>query len=162
MFGNFDIPLLRSLFAEDNLASRQQLSRAMMSYWAEFAATGAPGRGRGGELPLWKPWDESAPESERFLVFDSESGGGLRMSADAITSTKLVSRMLDDARFADAAERCAFLAKLQGWRPLPAADVARAGCAGAEQVATGAGRSSRARPRRPHPLAAHLVVRRGV
>jgi len=136
VFGNFDTPLLRSLFDEANLASRQQLSRAMMSYWAEFAATGAPGRGRRGDLPLWKPWDEATPASERFLVFDSEAGGGLRMSADAITSTRLVSRVLEDARFADAAERCTFLTKLQGWRPLPAADIARAGCTG-EQVAAG-------------------------
>jgi para-nitrobenzyl esterase len=135
VFGDFAFPLLSRLFDEENLASRQQLSRAMMSYWAEFAATGAPGRGRAGELPLWKPWDESAETSERFLVFDSEAGGGIRMSADAITSTKLVSRLLDDARFADAAERCAFLAKLQGWRPLPAADVARAGCT-TDQLAT--------------------------
>jgi para-nitrobenzyl esterase len=135
VFGSFDIPLLRSLFDEENLASRQQLSRAMMSYWAEFATTGAPGRGRGRDLPLWKAWDESAPGSERFLVLDSEAGGGVRMSADAITSATLVDRVLEDARFADSAERCDFLAKLQGWRPLPAADVARAGCAPAE-VAT--------------------------
>jgi len=135
VFGDFDVPVLRSLFDEANLATRQQLSRAMMSYWAEFAANGAPGRGRRGELPLWKPWDESAPESERFLVLDTEAGGGVRMSSDAITATKLVSRMLEDPRFADSAERCAFLAKLQGWRPLPAADIERAGCAEA-QVAT--------------------------
>ena len=134
VFGNFEIPLLRSLFAEDDLASRQQLSRAMMSYWAEFAAKGAPGRGTKGDLPLWPAWDESAPTSERFLVLDSEGGGGIRMSPDAITSTKLVERILGDARFASADERCTFLAQLAGWRPLPAADVARAGCAG-ERVA---------------------------
>ena len=58
----------------------------MMSYWAEFASTGAPGRGRGGKLPEWTPWDESAPDGERFMVFDSEADGGLRMSADAMTS----------------------------------------------------------------------------
>jgi para-nitrobenzyl esterase len=137
VFGDFDIPLLSSLFDEGNLASRQQLSRAMMSYWAEFAATGAPGRGRRGELPLWKPWDESAPEAERFLVFDSEDGGGLRMSADSITGAKLVERVADDPRFADAADRCAFLTKLASWRPLPGADIARAGCTGNAEVATG-------------------------
>jgi para-nitrobenzyl esterase len=135
VFGDFDIPLLRSLFAEDDLATRRRLSDAMMSYWAEFAANGAPGRGRGGELPLWKPWEESAPDAERFLVLDSEAGGGIRMSADAITSTELVSRVLADARFADAGERCAFLGRLRGWRPLPAADIARAGCTEA-QLAT--------------------------
>jgi para-nitrobenzyl esterase len=136
VFGDFDIPLLASLMAEENLESRHQLSRAMMSYWAEFAATGAPGRGRAGDLPLWKPWDESAPDRDRFLVFDSEAGGGIRMSSDAITGAQLVSRVMEDARFADAEERCAFLLKLQGWRPLPAADIARAGCDGG-QVAAG-------------------------
>jgi len=57
------------------------------------------------------------------------------MSADAITSTKLVERILGDARFASASERCNFLAQLDGWRPLPAADVARAGCADAKVAA---------------------------
>jgi para-nitrobenzyl esterase len=128
VFDRFDIPLFGRLFDEDSLASRTQLARAMRSYWAEFAANGAPGRGRDGTLPLWKAWDESSADSDRFLVLDSEAGGGIRMSADAITSTKLVGRVLDDRRFADVAERCEFLAKLQGWRPLPPADVARAGC----------------------------------
>src|SRR5262245_43022326 len=128
VFGDFHIPLLRSLFADANLASREQLSHAMMSYWAEFAATGAPGKGRGGDLPLWKPWDESAPESDRFVVFDSESGGGVRMSADAVTGSTLVARIVADPRFTDGAERCAFLAKLASWRPLPTMDLASAGC----------------------------------
>jgi para-nitrobenzyl esterase len=134
VFGNFEIPLLRSLFAEDDLASRQQLSRAMMSYWAEFAANGAPGRGSKGELPLWKAWEESTPESDRFLVLDSEAGGGIRMSADFITSARLVELVVGDTRFASADERCVFLAKLQGWRPLPEAEIASAGCDG-EKVA---------------------------
>jgi para-nitrobenzyl esterase len=139
VFGDFDIPLLRSLLRDDDLDARRRLSDAMMSYWAEFATNGAPGRGRGGDLPLWKPWDESAPDAERFLVLDSEAGGGVRMSSDAITSTALVQRMLGDARFADAGERCAFLGKLRGWRPLPPADVALAACTDA-QLAAGATR----------------------
>jgi para-nitrobenzyl esterase len=139
VFGDFDIPLLRSLMRDDDLATRRALSDAMTSYWAEFAATGAPGRGRGGDLPLWKAWDESAPDAERFLVLDSAADGGIRMSPDAITSTALVKRTLGDARFADAAERCAFLGKLSAWRPLPAADVALAGCTDA-QLAAGAAR----------------------
>ena len=67
-------------------------------------------------------------------MLDSEAGGGIRMSADAITSTKLVERILGDARFASAGERCTFLTQLSGWRPLPPADIARAGCEG-EKVA---------------------------
>ena len=68
---------------------------------------------RGGDLPLWQPWNES------FLVFDSAEGGGVRMSSETITATALVQRVLGDARFADAGERCAFLGRLAGWRPLP-------------------------------------------
>jgi para-nitrobenzyl esterase len=129
VFGDFEIPLLRSLYREEDLPSRQALSRAMMSYWAEFAANGAPGRGRGGDLPLWSPWDESAPASERFLVFDSEAGGGIRMSSEAVTPASLVTRMLGDERFASDAERCALIARLQARRrALPPAEVARAGC----------------------------------
>jgi para-nitrobenzyl esterase len=135
VFGDFEIPLLRSLYAEENLASRQALSRAMMSYWAEFAASGAPGRGRGGDLPAWSAWDESAPASERFLVFDSEAGGGIRMSAEAVTASSLVARILADERFASSEERCAFLARLQARRrTLPPDEVARAGCSSESEV----------------------------
>ncbi len=129
VFGDFDIPLLRSLYGEESLAGREALSRAMMSYWAEFAANGTPGRGRGGDLPEWKSWDESGPESDRFLVFDTEADGGIRMSADAVTSSSLVTRIIEDDRFASSEERCAFLAELRGWRrALPDAELVRAGC----------------------------------
>jgi para-nitrobenzyl esterase len=137
VFGDFEMPLLRSVFREDDLATRQRLSAAMMSYWAAFAASGAPGRGAAGDLPLWKAWDESAAASERFLVFDSESGGGIRMSSEAMTHASLVSRMLGDERFANGAERCALIARLEAWRrPFPPGEVARAGCA-ATQTAAG-------------------------
>jgi para-nitrobenzyl esterase len=137
VFGAFDLPLLGRLYRDDDLASREQLARAMMSYWTEFAYRGAPGRGRSGDLPLWQPWDESTPESERFLVFDSDAGGGIRMSSDAVTETSLVTRILADPRFAKPEERCAFLARLSEWRrPLPAAELSRAGCAPAGRAGT--------------------------
>jgi para-nitrobenzyl esterase len=129
VFGDFEIPLLRSLYRDDDLASRRALSRAMMSYWAEFAASGAPGRGRGGDLPAWTAWDESAPDSGRFLIFDSEAGGGIRMSPEAVTPASLVTRMLGDERFASEAERCELLERLQARRRvLPPSELARAGC----------------------------------
>jgi para-nitrobenzyl esterase len=135
VFGDFEIPLLRSLYRDDDLASREKLSRAMMSYWAEFAANGAPGRGRGGDLPAWKAWDESEPGSERFLVFDSEAGGGIRMSSEAVTPASLVTRMLGDERFASQAERCSLLERLQARRrALPPPELARAGCGSESEV----------------------------
>ena len=129
VFGDFDIPLLRSLYREDDVASREKLSRAMMSYWAEFAAKGDPGRGTDAALPLWTPWDETAPASERFLVLDSDAGGGIRMSSEAVTASSLVTRMLADERFASSEERCALLSRLQARRrTLPEEEVRRAGC----------------------------------
>ena len=117
-------------------ASRQQLSRAMMSYWAEFAATGDPGP-RPRRRPARCGSRGTSRARERTLPGPSTPRrvAASACRADAITSAKLVNRVLEDARFVDAADRCEFLANLQDWRPLPAADIARAGCAG-EQVAT--------------------------
>ncbi len=129
VFGNFDFPLLERLYSEESLPSRQALAHAMMSYWAEFATTGAPGRGRDGSLTAWTSWDESEPASARFLVFDSEAGGGIRMSSEAVTPSSFVTRMLADERFASSEERCAFLARIQDRRrTLPEAELRRAGC----------------------------------
>jgi para-nitrobenzyl esterase len=129
VFGDFEIRPLSSLYADESLESREKLSRAMMSYWAEFAATGAPGRGRGGDLPEWKSWDESTPASDRFMILDTEADGGIRMSSDAVTSEALVTRMIEDDRFASSEERCAFLVELRGWRrALPDSELERAGC----------------------------------
>jgi para-nitrobenzyl esterase len=135
VFGDFDIPLLRSLYGEESLPGREALSRAMMSYWAEFAATGVPGRGRDGSLPAWTSWDESEPASARFLVFDSEAGGGIRMASEAVTPSSFVTQMLADERFASSEERCAFLARIQERRrTLPEAELRRAGCEPASEA----------------------------
>ncbi|MEN8161993.1 MAG: carboxylesterase family protein, partial [Myxococcota bacterium] len=129
VFGDLDFPLIRSVWDEESLPGREKLSRAMMSYWAEFAASGAPGRGRGGDLPEWKSWDESTPESDRFLILDTETDGGIRMSSDAVTSTSLVTRIIEDERFPSTEERCAFLHGLRGWRrSLPDEELRRAEC----------------------------------
>ncbi|MEN8160768.1 MAG: carboxylesterase family protein, partial [Myxococcota bacterium] len=55
VFGHWDVgPETSSLFNFLNRSGREALSAAMMSYWAEFAYTGSPGRGRAGDLPEWK------------------------------------------------------------------------------------------------------------
>jgi hypothetical protein len=51
------------------------------------------------------------------------------MSSDAVTSEALVTRMIEDDRFASSEERCAFLVELRGWRrALPDSELERAGC----------------------------------
>ncbi|HEY8208462.1 MAG TPA: carboxylesterase family protein [Myxococcaceae bacterium] len=82
-----------------NREGMRAVSRAMSGYWTTFARAGAPGRGPDGALPEWKPWSDEAPQSERFMVFDSPAGGGLRMSADQVTVEALTRRLEREPAF---------------------------------------------------------------
>ena len=52
-------------------ADDRELSATMMSYWAEFARHGAPGRGGRGDRPEWAAWDESSPTAPKYLLLDA-------------------------------------------------------------------------------------------
>jgi para-nitrobenzyl esterase len=107
VFGHFDVGwATRFLFDEEKPAGYEDLSKSMMSYWAEFAYTGDPGRGRDGEEPHWTAWDDSAEAVAQFIVFDSEEGGGLRMSAETVTQEAVIERISTDPRFESWRERC--------------------------------------------------------
>jgi len=96
VFGFFDLgPRSELLFHERNEAGRLELSARMMSYWAEFAATGNPGRGRNAQAPQWLPWsaDAAAP---RMMVFDTPAGGGIRMLPSNVSRDTVVSIMQDE------------------------------------------------------------------
>ncbi|MCZ6783934.1 MAG: carboxylesterase family protein, partial [Proteobacteria bacterium] len=109
VFGRLDLGrATRLLFDEDRMPAAEALSASMVSYWTRFAATGDPGRGRDGSLPPWLAWDESTAESGRFMVFDTEADGGLRMSSEAVTRAGVLARLAADDDFADEQERCAF------------------------------------------------------
>ena len=129
LFGNFDMGRLTpALFNEENEAPRLELGRRMRSYWAEFARSGNPGSG-GGDLPAWTAWDDSRPTAGRFMVFDTEAGGGVRMSSDALSAEGVLTQIAADPRFADSAERCESLTKLQlWWGGLSEADLRKGGC----------------------------------
>jgi para-nitrobenzyl esterase len=106
VFNRFDDSFLNSLlYNSDNTPGRDALAASMSSYWAEFAYNGSPGKGRHGELPEWQPWSNDAPTSAKYIVFDSASGGGIRMSDDAITREVLHRRLLSDHDFPDAQAR---------------------------------------------------------
>lgn len=91
--------ITRYLASEENRTSRLALSGAMMSYWAEHAYRGSPGRGRDGTLPDWKAWSNAGKTAPRFLVLDTERGGGIRMSADAQTRERILADLARDPRF---------------------------------------------------------------
>ena len=107
VFGHFDLGwATRFLFAEEKRPALEELSKSMMSHWAQFAYTGDPGRGRDGRQPRWTAWDDSAAGAAKFIVFDSEEGGGLRMSSDTVTGEELIERVSKDPRFESWRERC--------------------------------------------------------
>ena len=130
VFGDFDFGPISALgFTEENAPGRLRLSEQMISYWTEFARSGSPGEGRDGSLPAWTAWDDSRPTAGRFIVFDTEAGGGVRMTADALTQAALVDQVIADPRFSDSAERCTLLAEVRRRRgQVSDKDLRRAGC----------------------------------
>lgn len=107
LLGSFD----KFAFTKRNAAGRITLSDAMMSYWVNFAATGAPGRGVDGKLPLWSAWS-SAPTADRLILFDSPAGGGVRMSSDLESGQRIVADLMADTSLRTPQQRCEIFARL--------------------------------------------------
>ncbi|MDE0884774.1 MAG: carboxylesterase family protein [Myxococcota bacterium] len=113
VFGHFrfgDETMSAALFDEEGEPGRRSVSDAMMSYWAEFAYSGAPGRGRAGELPLWSAW---SPAEAGFLIFDTLRDGGIRMSLEAVSGHGVLGRLMSEPGLSDA-ERCGLFKDLFG------------------------------------------------
>jgi para-nitrobenzyl esterase len=116
VFGHWDLgPNSDRLFVEENRAGREKLSHAMMSYWAEFAAQGRPGKGRDGNLPDWTPWTADAP---RFAILDTYADGGVRMTEGLDTPERIVETILADESYETLGNRCMAIASIYNWAPL--------------------------------------------
>jgi carboxylesterase type B len=132
VFGHFDLGREGNvIFSKANEPGRLALAAQMMSYWAEFAYAGAPGRGRDGRLPEWAPWDGAAAATPKYLVLDTPAGGRLRMSAETVSRTGVVAAVEADPRLATPAEKCEMLGVLARWGRgyTPAEYARRAECA---------------------------------
>ncbi|MDP6377088.1 MAG: carboxylesterase family protein [Pseudomonadales bacterium] len=103
VFGNFDV-VDKTLLTADAPA-RDALSNAMMSYWAEFAYSGNPGRGRDGRQVQWQSW-QNGLQDERVLLLDTPADGGIRMSSVLVTRKAIATSLSRDERFTEQ-ERCA-------------------------------------------------------
>jgi para-nitrobenzyl esterase len=107
VFEHFDLGSeANRMFTSENEAGRVELARKMSSYWTEFAATGDPGRGRDGDLPAWTAWDPSGDDAPKFIILDTEAGGGIRMSSESQTKESVIARIEADARFKTEKRRC--------------------------------------------------------
>lgn len=97
VFGSFDSFIVKNfLFGDDAFPAGKKLSDQIQSYWAEFAYTGNPGRGREGDLPLWTSW--SNQDGDKYLVLDSENDKGVYMSDIEYTQDYLLNRIANDSR----------------------------------------------------------------
>jgi para-nitrobenzyl esterase len=136
VFRNFRMNMFDRMFTEKNRPGRERLADVMSSYWAQFAYSGSPGRGRAGELPEWKPWSP-AEGGDKFIVFDTAEGGGLRMEQRPVTTQSLLAQLAADPRM-DGALRCDVFNGMVEHDALSAADRAAAGCSAAsdKDVAT--------------------------
>ncbi len=119
VFGHWDLgPDTMLIFAGGSREGREILSGQMMSYWAEFAYSGSPGRGREGDLPEWPAWDDSSKEAPKYIVFDSPADGGLRLASETYNVERVIAELIDDPRLAGGGDRCAVLRGLAEWRYL--------------------------------------------
>ncbi len=129
-------PRTSLLFDDSSAPGRAELSGAMMSYWAEFAYTGAPGRGRDRSLPRWGAWDDSRPDAPKFAVLDTSAGGGIRMSSETESVAALAVELSTDGAFETAAERCGMWDDMtRWWSATAAAPGALLDCGGVPAVA---------------------------
>ncbi len=114
------------IFTDDNEATRLILSQQMMEYWANFAYTGQPGKGRSGELAEWSAWQtEEADDSQKAnnseeannalgqtMIFDTVSDGDVRMAPSEVNFARLKARLAADQSITDAKERCQLYAQM--------------------------------------------------
>ena len=100
VFGSFDSFIVKNfLFGEGSYPAAKKLSEQIQSYWAEFAYTGNPGKGRGNNLPEWKKW--SLGNEGKYIVLDSENDQGVFMSNVEYSVDYLLNKMKLDSRLDD-------------------------------------------------------------
>ena len=96
VFGNLDL-LETALLLDDDQAARE-LSDRMMSYWAEFAYSGTPARGKDGSLAEWSAWTNE-PGTKKLMLLDSGAGMGNRMVSTSLTYEDIAEQLASDERF---------------------------------------------------------------
>jgi len=103
------------LFTPENLEGREALAATMMSYWAEFARNGDPGRGSGGDAVRWTAWN---PEGDHFAVLDTPADGGVTLARSTDSIDAVVQDILADPGFENTRERCHALNVVWRWARL--------------------------------------------
>jgi len=113
VFGHFDLGREGNvIYTKDNEPGRTALAAQMMSYWAEFAYHGAPGRGRDQQLT---EWPAVASSGAKFMILDTPAGGGVRSSSDALTQASVLAAVDADPRLPTQRDKCIIFRELASW-----------------------------------------------
>jgi para-nitrobenzyl esterase len=91
--GGLSVPL-----GDPHAPGRRALSASMMSYWAEHAYSGAPGRGRDRNEVEWTAWSDVDGEP-KLMILDTAADGGVRMSAEWISHSSLERAVQNESGF---------------------------------------------------------------
>ena len=89
------------LFPHDE--AQAALANSMSSYWAEFAHSGDPGRGRSGNEVTWLRW---GVDGKRSIILDTPNDQGIFMDDAEVTMASLKRDFLADAGWSTPSERC--------------------------------------------------------
>ena len=111
--GNFDYFGFEKYIINDaNREAAMELSNSMMSYWAEFAYSGNPGKGRKKDLVNWQPW-QNGPGKNKSIILDSSNDKGIFMSESELFYTDELQRLAEDNRIRDLQTRCKYIENLK-------------------------------------------------
>lgn len=97
VFNDWDVGFIpkEMMYDPERNETRDLLSQSMGSYWANFAYTGSPSKGRDDKLPEWQAW-QSGNDAAKMIIFDTEQGGGIRMSKMEMTAASIKAEFLGD------------------------------------------------------------------
>ncbi|PHR92660.1 MAG: hypothetical protein COA69_07475 [Robiginitomaculum sp.] len=102
IFGQFDNrEILKYVLTKKNAAGREELSSDMRQYWAEFARTGNPGKGRTGALDTWERWSSRDGDTNSTMSLDTRAGGGSKMINAHVEKASLTRDLLLDGELTD-------------------------------------------------------------
>jgi len=117
VFGHWDLgSQTKLLFSAANAPGRLTLSKQMMRYWAAFARNGNPNGTEPGAPPPWQPFE--TPEG-RFLVLDTEAGGGVRMERGHIMAEQALAEVEADPVLATPKAKCDVYRHFVRWARQP-------------------------------------------
>jgi len=101
VFNEFDNSL-GAAFIYPNDQAQMNLALQISSYWAEFAHTSDPGRGRDGGAPQWLKWGQ---DGKRSIILDTAADQGIFMD-DSVVTIDAIKQELSADTFANEIEQC--------------------------------------------------------